>query len=673
MPETFFTVWNNLIERGRLRRGETVLIHGGTSGIGLTAIQLAKHSARPSSPPRAAREDRVLPQGGRRPRDQLPHTRFRRRGARITGKRGVDVVLDMVGGDYIEKNLRSLALEGRLVIIAFLHGSKVELDWRHIMLRRLTVTGSTLRASPAARKVELAQALRHNVWPLLDRGQVKTVVHRVFPLAEAAAAHALMNRARTSASSSSTYATRDPSTMFDFLTSEPGNAIPIAPVTAATLPAWLETHPQSRDWISTIGFKADPGTFAFLPGAQGRPATVLATPAEGAPVYAFAGLPMALPEGRYALELANGDAATDAALGWALGAYSFNAYKAPKRPPAALVWPKHADRAEVERLARSVFLARDMINTPAEDMGPAHIADAAAAIASAHGATLEVIVGDDLLQQGYPTIHIVGRASHRPPRLIDLRWGDPAAPKVTLVGKGVCFDTGGLDLKTREGMLEMKKDMGGAAVTLGLAAAIMAAGAPIRLRLLIPAVENSVGGNAYRPRDIVRTRSGKTVEIGNTDAEGRLILCDALAEADRERPDLLVDCATLTGAARIALGPELQALVLRRRRGGGRHRKGRSRGWRSPVADAHPALVPQAPRQQVRGSQQCRAGVACRLDHRRTVSRRVRGGGNTLGASRHHGIQPGVEARPAGRRRGDGPARALHLLARALPLSGFAQ
>jgi len=348
--------------------------------------------------------------------------------------------------------------------------------------------------------------------------------------------------------------------MFDFLTSEPGNAIPIAPVTAATLPAWLETHPQSRDWISTIGFKADPGTFAFLPGAQGRPATVLATPAEGAPVYAFAGLPMALPEGRYALDLANGDAATDAALGWALGAYSFNAYKAPKRPPAALVWPKHADRAEVERLARSVFLAREMINTPAEDMGPAHIADAAAAIASAHGATLEVIVGDDLLRQGYPTIHIVGRASHRPPRLIDLRWGDPAAPKVTLVGKGVCFDTGGLDLKTREGMLEMKKDMGGAAVTLGLAAALMAAGAPIRLRLLIPAVENSVGGNAYRPRDIVRTRSGKTVEIGNTDAEGRLILCDALAEADRERPDLLVDCATLTGAARIALGPELQAL-----------------------------------------------------------------------------------------------------------------
>jgi len=188
------------------------------------------------------------------------------------------------------------------------------------------------------------------------------------------------------------------------------------------------------------------------------------------------------------------------------------------------------------------------------------LADAVVAVAKAHGAKTNVIVGEALLQQNYPTIHIVGRASSRAPRLIDLRWGDEANPKVTLVGKGVCFDTGGLDLKARDGMLEMKKDMGGAAVTLGLASALMSANTPIRLRLLIPAVENSVAGNAYRPLDIVRTRSGKTVEIGNTDAEGRLILCDALTEADSERPELLVDCATLTGAARIALGPELQAL-----------------------------------------------------------------------------------------------------------------
>jgi leucyl aminopeptidase len=339
-----------------------------------------------------------------------------------------------------------------------------------------------------------------------------------------------------------------------------GGAIPIAPVTAATLPQWLETNPRARDWLAGIGFRADPGAFAIVPGADGRPSGVVAAPAEGASVFAFADLPMALPEGAYALQLTPSDSATDVALGWAMGAYVFTPYKKPKRPPATLVWPDGADRAEVERLANSVFLARNMINTPAEDMGPEQLADAAAATAKTHGAAIEVTVGDELLTHGYPTIHIVGRASPRAPRLIDLRWGDEAAPRVTLVGKGVCFDTGGLDLKPRDGMLEMKKDMGGAAVTLGLAGALMAANTPIRLRLLIPAVENAVAGNAVRPRDIVRTRSGKTVEIGNTDAEGRLILCDALAEADSERPELLIDCATLTGAARIALGAELGAL-----------------------------------------------------------------------------------------------------------------
>jgi leucyl aminopeptidase len=224
------------------------------------------------------------------------------------------------------------------------------------------------------------------------------------------------------------------------------------------------------------------------------------------------------------------------------------------------VWPPRANQAEVERIWRGVFLARDLINTPAEDMGPEQLAAAAKSVAEIHGATFNVLAGSALLENNYPTIHIVGRASSREPRLIDLRWGDENAPKVTLVGKGVCFDTGGLDLKPRDAMLEMKKDMGGAAIMLGLADALMSAWTPIRLRVLVPAVENSVAGNAYRPLDIVRTRSGKTVEIGNTDAEGRLILCDALAEADSEKPDLLVDVATLTGAARIALGPELQAL-----------------------------------------------------------------------------------------------------------------
>jgi leucyl aminopeptidase len=338
------------------------------------------------------------------------------------------------------------------------------------------------------------------------------------------------------------------------------HVIRILPVTAATMPAWLERNSYARAWLSSVGFHAEPGTFAFVPHGESRP-FVVAAPIEGAPVYAFSGLPTTLPEGTYALDLEQRDGSpTDAAIGWALGSYAFSTYKKTHRVAAQLAWPDNADRAEVERIVRAVFLARDMINTPAQDMGPAQLADAARAVAEAHGAALRVIVGDELLAQNYPTVHAVGRASDRPPRLIDLRWGDDAAPKVTLVGKGVCFDTGGLDLKSREGMLEMKKDMGGAAIVLALADALMAARTPIRLRVLIPAVENSVSGNAVRPRDIVRTRSGKTVEIGNTDAEGRLILCDALAEADSERPDLLVDCATLTGAARVALGPELQAL-----------------------------------------------------------------------------------------------------------------
>jgi leucyl aminopeptidase len=199
------------------------------------------------------------------------------------------------------------------------------------------------------------------------------------------------------------------------------------------------------------------------------------------------------------------------------------------------------------------------VNTPAEDMGPAELAAAARSLARAHGARAAVITGDALLQRNYPTIHAVGRASARAPRLIDLRWG-AKGPRITLVGKGVCFDSGGLDLKPAAGMEIMKKDMGGAAHVLGLAGMIMAAKLPVRLRVLIPAVENSVSGNAFRPLDIIRTRKGLTVEVGNTDAEGRLVLCDALAEAMTEKPDLVVDCATLTGAARVALGPDLPAM-----------------------------------------------------------------------------------------------------------------
>ena len=349
--------------------------------------------------------------------------------------------------------------------------------------------------------------------------------------------------------------------MFSFFATDRRDAIPVTPITAQTLPAWIERYPQSRQWLSSVGFRGAPGTVAFVPAADGRSAGILASVSDESPVFGLAYLPTGLPEGKYFIEAHGwGTSATHMALGWALGSYVFDRYKKRERAPATLIWPEDADRGEVERIARAVFLARDLINTPAEDMGPEHLAQAAREVAEARGAKFGVIVGDDLLRENYPTIHLVGRASARAPRLIDLRWGDESAPKVTLVGKGVCFDTGGLDLKPRDAMLEMKKDMGGAAIVLGLADALMSAGTRIRLRVLIPAVENSVNGNAVRPRDIVRTRGGKTVEIGNTDAEGRLILCDALSEADRERPDLVIDCATLTGAARVALGPQLQAM-----------------------------------------------------------------------------------------------------------------
>jgi leucyl aminopeptidase len=247
-------------------------------------------------------------------------------------------------------------------------------------------------------------------------------------------------------------------------------------------------------------------------------------------------------------------------LGWALATYRFGRYRKHEGSFPTLVWPGGCDRAGVERAASATFLVRDLINTPAADMGPEELAAAARTLADGHGARFAVIVGDELQVRNYPAVHAVGRASSRAPRLIDLQWGDESNPRVTLVGKGVCFDSGGLDLKPAAGMKLMKKDMGGAAIMLGLARMVMSANLPVRLRVLIPAVENSVSGNALRPLDVIETRKGLTVEIGNTDAEGRVILADALAEAASEQPALLVDCATLTGAARVALGTELPAL-----------------------------------------------------------------------------------------------------------------
>jgi leucyl aminopeptidase len=340
---------------------------------------------------------------------------------------------------------------------------------------------------------------------------------------------------------------------------EPGQtAVPITPVTKGALASLGDA---ARGWAEAAGYAGENGKHLLVPGPDGRLARVLVGVADEESTWAFAGLPGVLPRGTYRIDAPlEPAAATRAALGWALGGYAFTRYKKRDRVLPGLVWPEGADRGEALRLARAIALARDLVNTPAEDMGPEALAGTARAIAERHGAKYREIVGDALLAENYPAIHAVGRASVRPPRLVDFTWGPEHAPKVTLVGKGVCFDSGGLDLKPSSNMRLMKKDMGGAATVLGLADAVMDAGLALRLRVLVPAVENAVSANSFRPLDVIRTRKGLTVEVGNTDAEGRLILCDALAEADAEKPALLVDCATLTGAARVALGPDLPAL-----------------------------------------------------------------------------------------------------------------
>ena len=340
-------------------------------------------------------------------------------------------------------------------------------------------------------------------------------------------------------------------------------AVPLTALGKAQLAAWREGAPaRERDWVQAIGFTAGSGKTALIPDERGKLGRVLVGMGDNeASMWAVAGLSETLPEGSYRLDpLPAGADPSRVALGWALGTYAFTRYHAKKPGAARLVWPKGADRELVKRLASAVFLARDLATTPASDMGPEELAEAAQQVAKAESAKCKIIVGDKLLEKNYPTIHAVGRASTRAPRLVDITWGDKDAPKVTLVGKGVCFDTGGLDLKPASGMLNMKKDMAGAAIMLGLGQAVMRAGLRMRLRVLLPCVENSVSGNAMRPRDIVKTRKGLTVEIGNTDAEGRLILCDALSEASDEKPAMIIDAATLTGAARVALGPELPAL-----------------------------------------------------------------------------------------------------------------
>ncbi len=348
-------------------------------------------------------------------------------------------------------------------------------------------------------------------------------------------------------------------------------AIPIWPLRNSELAKWQAERPGiMAAWCQSSGFTAAAGKFTLLPAKTGGLAGVLLGLGERGDqpgdYWAFATLASSLPPGRYHIAGELSDLQTwHAVLAWALAHYGFTRYRGADKQAdggdafACLCLPEGVDGAALAAAVKGSFLARDLINTPASDMGPEELTEAALALAREYGGMGTVIVGDDLLAANYPAIHAVGRASPRAPRLIDLRWGAADAPRLTLVGKGVCFDTGGLDLKAAAGMLKMKKDMGGAATVLGLAAMVMAAALPVRLRVLIPAVENAVAGNAYRPGDVLATRKGLTVEIGNTDAEGRIVLCDALAEADSENPDLIIDIATLTGAARVALGPDLPA------------------------------------------------------------------------------------------------------------------
>jgi leucyl aminopeptidase len=346
-----------------------------------------------------------------------------------------------------------------------------------------------------------------------------------------------------------------------------------APADAATKPVfavqksgfepWLAERPERvRAWLEASGFEAKPARSALIPGPDGAPEAALLVLSEPMEPWDVAALQSRLPAGIWRLE-PTGDAGFDhgtAALGFALASYRFDRYKTSEAREAKLALAEGAGVRRAAAVAEAICLGRDLINTPARDLGPAELAEAVQTVAERFDADCRTLVGEDLLREGYPAIHAVGQASPRAPRVVDLRWGEASAPRVTLVGKGVCFDTGGLDLKPSQGMALMKKDMGGAAITLGLAQAIMALRLPVRLRLLIGAVENSVSGSSYRPGDVLRTRKGLTVEIGNTDAEGRLVLCDLLADADRERPEIMIDCATLTGAARVALGPDLPAL-----------------------------------------------------------------------------------------------------------------
>ena len=345
-----------------------------------------------------------------------------------------------------------------------------------------------------------------------------------------------------------------------FATAGVGDAVPIWFVHSVNFPEVTKgLGPHEQAFLRAAGFEPKAGRHLLVPAADGRLAGVLfgieAPDAAVRDPFRPGQLVTLLPPGTYRFGNAPHDTRL-AALAFTLGAYQFTRYRKSDERKARLVVPDGVDGDDVSRIAEGVTLARDLINTPANDLGPAELEDAARKLAQQHGAAIAVTSGETL-EKNFPLIHAVGMGSPRAPRLIDLTWGKDGDPKVTLVGKGVCFDTGGLDIKPDASMLNMKKDMGGAATALALAHMIMARGLKVRLRVLIPAVENSVSGKSFRPRDIFKSRKGITVEIGNTDAEGRLVLADALALADEEKPAIMVDFATLTGAARVAMGPDV--------------------------------------------------------------------------------------------------------------------
>ena len=353
--------------------------------------------------------------------------------------------------------------------------------------------------------------------------------------------------------------------MDDLLRNErDADSIAIVPIGAERLEDWrASAAPEASAWVGSTGFSARPGSTCLVPGRRGKLASVLAGVGAGDDPWALSGVPDAVPGGAYHLDPKWSSRGIErAALGWALAAYRFDRYrKATTTKTPASLFPGSARAAESARVtARAVARVRDLINTPACDMMPKDLAAAVSELATAHGADLRVVTGEALLDEGYPAIHAVGRASAHRPRLIDLTWGDSRAPRLTLVGKGVCFDSGGLDIKPASGMRLMKKDMGGAAHAIGLADLIMSTALPVRLRLLVPAVENAIAGNAYRPGDVIPTRKGLAIEVDNTDAEGRIVLSDALADGATDAPDLMIDFATLTGAARVALGADLPAM-----------------------------------------------------------------------------------------------------------------